>query len=702
MEQPSSSTPLISLPAAAIDTETTGLDPRSARLVQIAAVRLVGTEIRSEEIYESLVTPSVPIPPASSAIHGIYDKDVEAAPDFRGAWEAFNAFAGPHVLIGYRTKFDINMMKRECALAGLPWIERYWLCVQMLARLVAPLSLADESLEGLCQWLGVTVEGRHTAPGDAIAAAEIWAALVPLLRQKGIRTLGEALTASAEVNDTQMREIAQMPTGMEHDASALPPAASPVRIDSYAYRHSLGDVMSAPPVVASGDTSLSDAAQLLLERRVSSVLVEDDGKRGIVTERDLLRAFAAQSESNAAATLGSIMSHPLQSLPDTTHLYLAMARMNRLDVRHLAVTDGDDRIVGIVTPRNLLRARANAALILGDAIETAPDGASLAAARARLPDLARGLLEDDLDARGVCAVISTELCNLTRRVTQISEIRMEEAGLGKPPAPYAVMVLGSGGRGESLLAPDQDNAIIYQSGEPGGPEDTWFEMLGGHIADLLDEAGIPYCKGGVMARNREWRKSLDGWQAAIDDWVRRSRPEDLLSVDIFFDGVPVHGDAGLAEKIWRYAYKRAHGSTVFQKLLTEVARDWSAPLGLFGSFLSDKSNRTDLKRGGLMPIFTGGRVLSIRHLIHARSTAERLRGLVNIGELSEETVDTIMDTHETILKAILSQQLRDLSAGVPLSNSVETGRLGRVERQRLRYAIRSIGTLTDIVSEGRF
>jgi DNA polymerase-3 subunit epsilon/CBS domain-containing protein len=659
---------------------------------------MTGADIKTGETYDSLINPAVPIPPVSSAVHGIRDEHVQTARGFQAVWEEFDAFLGEQVLIGYRTGFDITVMKRECGLAGIAWRDRHWLCVQALARLVAPATMAADSLESLCAWLGVTIEGRHTALGDARAAADIWAGLLPQLRRKGIRTLGEALAASGRLIDAESHEIAQLAKDCEADASPLRPAPPPVRIDSYAYRQRLGDVMSAPPVFAPSDASPVDAAKLLLDKKVSSALVEAEGATGIVTERDLLRVLAGRNEHSS---LGDIMSRPLQLLPASTHIYLAIARMNRLGVRHLAVTGTDGGIVGMVTPRNLLRSRANEALILGDEIEATADGAGLAAVRAKLPALARGLIEDELDAHSICAVISAELCNLTRRSAEIAEGRMVASGQGKPPVPYAVMVLGSGGRGESLLSPDQDNAIVYERGEPGGAEDKWFETLGTHIADLLDDAGVPYCKGGIMARNAAWRKSREGWLTTIDEWVRKSRPQDLLNVDIFFDGVAVHGDEALADAIWRHAYQRAHGSVVFQKLLTELARDWRSPLGMFGGFRRDQGSRTDLKLGGLMPIFTGARVLSIRHRILARSSSERLRGAVAAGFLSEDTADKMIGAHEAILKSILTQQLKDSNAGVPLSNLVETGALPARDRRRLRQAVRDIDALVDAVSEAR-
>jgi DNA polymerase-3 subunit epsilon/CBS domain-containing protein len=126
-----------------------------------------------------------------------------------------------------------------------------------------------------------------------------------------------------------------------------------------------------------------------------------------------------------------------------------------------------------------------------------------------------------------------------------------------------VLVLGSAGRGESLLAADQDNAIVYATGEPGAREDQWFEALGIEIAAILDAAGVPFCKGGVMARNPQWRMSAGRWKATVESWVRRQRPKDLLNVDIFFDGVPVHGDLALGEAIWTYAYDTGRQNPAF-------------------------------------------------------------------------------------------------------------------------------------------
>src|SRR3546814_3145603 len=80
-----------------------------------------------------------------------------------------------------------------------------------------------------------------------------------------------------------------------------------------------------------------------------------------------------------------------------------------------------------------------------------------------------------------------------------------------------MLILGSGGRGESLLSPDQDNAIIHAGSTE---DDGWYARAGERIAALLDDAGIPYCKGGVMAKNTGWRGNQGQWRSRVTDWIR--------------------------------------------------------------------------------------------------------------------------------------------------------------------------------------
>ncbi len=269
---------------------------------------------------------------------------------------------------------------------------------------------------------------------------------------------------------------------------------------------------------------------------------------------------------------------------------------------------------------------------------------------------------------------------------------MREAGQGGPPCPYAFAVLGSGGRGESLLAMDQDNALVFAEGVPDGPEDAWFAGLGSHVADILNEAGVPYCNGGVMARNAAWRGSVTTWQARVANWIGRSRPEDLMAVDIFFDMLGVHGDPALAETVWRGAFDAADGKPGFAKLVAGSAGTVAPGFTLFRRFRTD-GGRIDLKRCGLFGLVGTARALAICHHVVERSTPARLAGLKALEIGGTRDLDALMDAQAIFLDLIVSQQVEDMEQGVPLSNTVVVKRLSRRDSDRLRAALDAVAHL---------
>ena len=97
----------------------------------------------------------------------------------------------------------------------------------------------------MCEWLAIEIEGRHTAIGDAVATARLFMALVPLLRQRGIRTLAEAEAASRELS---ARALPGRRRSLAGEAEpAVGDSRRPIaRVDSFVYRHRVRDVMSAP------------------------------------------------------------------------------------------------------------------------------------------------------------------------------------------------------------------------------------------------------------------------------------------------------------------------------------------------------------------------------------------------------------------------------------------------------------------------
>ena len=107
-------------PLIVFDTETTGTNPRSDRIVEIACVKIHPDGRR--EVWVRRFHPGVPIPAGSTAIHGISDADVASEPRFReGAAELAEFLAGCD-LAGYNIAgFDLPVLRAEFLRAGVPF-----------------------------------------------------------------------------------------------------------------------------------------------------------------------------------------------------------------------------------------------------------------------------------------------------------------------------------------------------------------------------------------------------------------------------------------------------------------------------------------------------------------------------------------------------------------------------------------------------
>lgn len=695
-------TPLFALDAVVLDTETTGLDPKTARLIEIGAVALGGGAIVEGETFQRFARQETPIPAAARAVHGISDGDLAEAVPFAALHAELDRFVGGRPVIGHTIGFDLAVLRRECARARIAPASWRVIDTRLLAEIANP-GLADFSLEALAAWLEVPLTERHRAVADARTTAAVFLALVPHLRRSGIRTFGEAQEACRSLTralDAYHR------AGWIEPAPDLPEAdrhGIERRLDGYPYRHRVRDVLGTPPCFVAPDRPLREALAVLVDRVISSVFVGSEntppGSVGIATERDMLRALRRHGAGALDEPVRSVASLPVITVPADAFVYRALARMRRFDIRHLAAVTDDGRIVGALSARDLLRLRTDAAVALGDDLDEAKDVAGLARAWAKLPAMAASLLDEEVGARDVAGVVASELGALTRRAGELAAAKLETDGMGPPPCPYALLVLGSAGRGESLLALDQDHAVVFAEGDPDGPQDRWFAAFGRAVADTLHEIGVPYCPGGVMAGEPAFRGSLATWRGRIHHWIARATPADLLNVDIFYDFRPVHGDGALAEALWQEAWDAARGAFGFLKLLAQANAEQAEPFGLFGR-LRTEDGRIDLKLHGLRPIVSSARLLALRHGVAERTTHARLEGVRDLGVGGASDLSAAIDIHERVLGLILRAQLADIAAGRRPSNRVP---LALAEKHggvpRLKADLRLVGTLDELAQD---
>lgn len=470
------------------------------------------------------------------------------------------------------------------------------------------------------------------------------------------------------------------------------------RIDSFPYRHRIREVMSSPVLTAPTTLSLSDAIQRMYAAKVSSIVAIDEAgcTVGIFTERDLLRLLSTSGPAGLDTSLGETMTRSVASVPVDAFVYVALARMARTGLRHLVVVDPDSRPLGMITGSALLKVRATEALVLGDSVESARDSDEMGAIVANLPRLASGLLAEGVTARNIASVIALVLRDLTARAAELAELSMQDDGWGPAPARYAILVLGSAGRGESLLAFDQDNALVHD-GRPS--DDSWFAELGRRLNATLAAAGIPLCNGKVMAGEAAWRKSLDEWRDEIARWVYSVENQTVMYCDIFFDFQPVWGDRALAEDLRKMAIETASCSGFFLRYLAQNVAGMDGSIGLFGTLVT-VNGRLNLKKFGLLPLVSAARLRAIRAHLPQTGTDERFIALHAADALHPDDLRDFNEVLEILLRTMLEQQLTDIGIGIAPSPRIEPKCFDKRARTRLRWALKRLQTLKFVCGVG--
>jgi len=177
---------------AVIDVETTGVRARRGdRIIEIAVVTLDGAEPRV--VFQSLVNPGIPIPPFVRSLTGITEAMLKEAPPFDAVVDALLHAFRDCVFVAHNARFDWAFVSAEVERARGLLLQGPRVCTMRLARRLLP-DLPRRNLDTVSYHFGITIEGRHRAVGDAVAAARCLHRLVGLAKDQGATTLADLTT----------------------------------------------------------------------------------------------------------------------------------------------------------------------------------------------------------------------------------------------------------------------------------------------------------------------------------------------------------------------------------------------------------------------------------------------------------------------------------------------------------------------------
>jgi signal-transduction protein with cAMP-binding, CBS, and nucleotidyltransferase domain len=457
-------------------------------------------------------------------------------------------------------------------------------------------------------------------------------------------------------------------------------------------------VRDAPPTVTP-DLSCKNALRIMREFPASVIVITTPEGRpiGILTEQDVVRRITFLNP--ASTHVAKVMTSPLKIIHDEDYIFHGIAIMQKFGLSQLPVIDRSGRLTGILSLNDVLTGANTNIMNLIDRLMHDETAEGLKLVKEAEVEVADALLKDQIQATEIQSLLTQINNDIYRRVQDIVLRELIEEGWGEPPVEFGMMVMGSGGRGESFLFPDQDNGIILKDypDRQHTSIDSYFIKVAERMSVMLDAVGIHRCRGYVMAINPAWRKSLSQWYWQINSWLENPNRITLRYVDIFFDFQHVSGREDFVMLLRKHVTEAIKQNYVFLREMLLGQQDHGVAISKFGRLIPEKDSphkgKINLKYQGLLPLVEAVRLLALREGINETSTLERIEALHTSAVLDHDERDSLGNAFQHLTALILRQQVQDFKDGSQVSFYVSPDKLQRREKSALTDSLCAINSL---------
>ncbi|MFD0982510.1 DUF294 nucleotidyltransferase-like domain-containing protein [Tropicimonas aquimaris] len=461
----------------------------------------------------------------------------------------------------------------------------------------------------------------------------------------------------------------------------------------------VGDLMARNPITVDPTTPIRTAAGLMRDTRVSCLAVTE-------AEDRLVGIVTLRDMATKAVAEGLAGDTPVREIMTADPASLPPSALGSdllnimLERKVGHVTVTEGaRVVGILTQTDLTRFQAISSASMVHEIAEAASAEDMAKVTARLPKLLAQLVGGGNRHEVVTRLITDIADAVTRRL-----LALAEADLGAPPVEYLWLACGSQGRQEQTGVSDQDNCLIIDDNARSG-DAAYFEKLAKFVSDGLDTCGYFYCPGDMMATNPRWRQPVAVWRRYFRGWIAKPDPEAQMLASVMFDLRPIGGATRLFADLKEETLAEARKNSIFVSHMIANSLKHTPPLGLFRGFATVRSgehkNEIDLKMNGVVPVVDLGRVYALQAGLSEVNTRARLEAAEANGTISRSGAHDLLDAYDLIAETRLNRQADEIRAGQKPDNFMPPSDLSDLERSHLRDAFVVVRTMQSAVGQGK-
>ncbi len=450
------------------------------------------------------------------------------------------------------------------------------------------------------------------------------------------------------------------------------------------------DLLSDKPHLVDHKESVAFCAKKMQQENATYLLItQNENIKGIVTDRAFCTKVVADSLSHESP-VGLIMSDKLLTIDEHTSAAEAMLLMARNNIRHLPVLASGE-VLGVLTATDLIHRQSNNPIYLINQIHKTNTVEKIAEQAKQLSSTLSQMVRNGHNAKEIAYTISS-----IGRAINVRLIKLAEQTLGPPPIKYAWIIAGSLARNDQTAHSDQDNGIILDDDYEPEVHGEYFEQLSQFVCDGLNACGYVYCPGDVMATNDKWRQPLRKWKEYFRNWILTPEPKALMYASIFFDLNCIYGESGFLTHLNEMVREIVKGNKIFLNYMAANALHNTPPLGLFRSFVLEKSGSEEktlnLKKRGVVPITDLARVYALSCGVTAINTQERLLAANEAGALSKTGYMDLLDGFEFLSMVRINHQAKQIENGVEPNNHLSPAELSSLEKRHLKDTFEIIRT----------
>lgn len=457
---------------------------------------------------------------------------------------------------------------------------------------------------------------------------------------------------------------------------------------------------SKNPVTTLKTSTIKEAAQIMSDKRVGSILiVENKNPIGIITDKDL-RSKIATGLVSIEESVTAIMSSPVKTFKQKITVAEAQIAMIKNKITHLCITkDGTthSELIGVLSEHDIVILHGNNPSLLIKKINRAKEVTALKYIREKTSNLLLGYIEQNIPITFISQIISEINEAITIKAIELSIEEMDK----EPPVKFGWLALGSQGRKEQLLMTDQDNALVFEDVSPDKymPTKQYFLQLAKKVTEKLNVIGFEYCPANMMASNPNWCLSLSEWKNQFDTWIKSPTEDAIMMCTIFFDYDLVFGDKKLVNAMSDSIYESINSFEIFLNFLGRNALRNPPPIGFFRQFLVENDgahkDQFDIKSRAIMPLVDAARLLILSHNIKDKNnTISRFKKLIKLEPKNEDLYLSCIDSFKILLQFRTNQGLKSNDTG----RYVDLNNLNKFEKLKLKGCFKPIAAIQELLN----